>query len=222
MRRSQIIFRYIWRIDAVLILIASGAITVGVAALAAPEFGFRAARNREAQAGIPVAADPNTRLSLEAASAVPGTNVLRAALSLDRGSKGFSSGGYTETRNILFIEPGHKAAHWLLPDNDHLIDDKLEIEESKPDTHKRIATAVLVKPTTDNRETSTGTLLLFDPSDKNIVHVADGVRRIHHASLSNADLILLYERNQHLVVATLDPASLSKRSEQEIDIPQLK
>ncbi len=105
MTKFQKLFRYLWRINAVLILVATGAITFGVGALVTSEFGARSARSREVDAGVPVAADSNVKFSLGNASAVPGTNVLRAKLSLDRGGAGFSSGGYTETRNILFIEP---------------------------------------------------------------------------------------------------------------------
>jgi hypothetical protein len=222
MRKFQRLFRNLWRINAVLILIAAGAITFGAGALLVSEFGWRTARTREANAGIPVAADPDAHLLLGTASIVPGTNVLRASLSIDRGS-GFSSGGYTETRNILFIEPGQKAAHWLLPDNDHLIAENSDIDEDKaPDSKKTIATVALVKSTTGNGETSVGRLLLFDPAGRNIVQIADGVREMHHASLSSGEISILYERNRHLVVAAFDPASLSKRSEQEIEVPQLK
>jgi len=223
MTKFQKLFRYVWRIDAVLILIAAGAITFGVGAMVTSEFGARSARSRDAEAGVPVAADPKTSLSLGNTSQVPGTNVLRADLFLDRGGAGFSSGGYREIRNILFIEPGQKSAHWLLPDNDHQIVDNSDIGERKTDDPKRIiATAVLVKPTTGTPESSTGKLLLFDPSGRNIVQVADGVRQIHHASFGNGDLTILYERNRHFVMASFDSTSLTKHSEQEIEVPQLK
>jgi hypothetical protein len=210
-------------------LVAAGAITFGVGALVTTEFGARTARSREVDAGVPVAVDSNVKLSLGNASTVPGTNVLRAKLSLDRGGAGFSSGGYAETRNILFIEPGQKAARWLLPDNDHLIADSSDIadrsnidEDKIENPRKMIATAVLVKPATGSSEPSSGKLLLFDNSGRKIVEVADNVREIHLASASNGELTIVYERNRHLVLAMFDPASLSKRSEQEIDIPQLK
>jgi len=121
MNKSQKLFRYLWRINAVLILVAAGSIVFGVAVLVAGEFDARRARSREAEAGIPVAAvaDANAHLLLGRASVVKGTNVMRADLSLDRGGKEFSSGGYSETRNILFIDPDQKEGRWLLPDNDH-------------------------------------------------------------------------------------------------------
>jgi hypothetical protein len=222
MSRSQKLFRYLWRINAVLILLAAGAVTFGVGALLIGEFGARTARNREADAGIPVvaAANSNSPLSLGRASVVVGTNVMRADLSLNRGGAGFSSGGYSETRNILFIEPGRKVARWLLPDNDHIISDSSDITEGTNGNAKRmIATAVLVKSATGSTESTPGRLLLFDFSGKTIVEVANNVREIHLTSLSGGDLTILYERNRRLVFAAFDPGSLAKRGEQEIDVP---
>ena len=222
--RSQKIFRYLWRVNAVLILLAAGAVSFGVGALLVEEFGRRTARGREADAGIPIAAaDPNARMSLGHASVVEGTNVMRADLSFNRGGAGFSSGGYTETRNILFIEPGQKTARWLLPDNDHIITDSSDITENTESKAKRlIATAVLVKSPASSPEATAGKLLLFDASGRKIVEVASAVREVHLASLSAGDLTILYERDRRLVLATFDPASLGKRAEQVIDVPQPK
>ena len=224
MRNSQRFFRYLWRINAVLILLAAGAITFGVVTLLVGEFGARVARNREAAAGIAVvAADSNAHLSLGSVAVVAGSDVMRADLSLNRGGAGFSSGGYTETRNILFIEPGQKAAHWLLPDNDHIISDSSDIAEHSDQKTKRVvATVVLVKSTTPSPETAVGKLLLFDPRGEKIVEVANNVRTMHLASLSSSDLTILYERDRRLVLASFDPKSLAKHSEQEIDVPQIK
>jgi len=73
------------------------------------------------------AADSNAHLSLGRASVVVGTNVMRADLSLNRGGAGFRVVVTLKPRNILFIEPGQKAARWLLPDNDHIMSDSSDI-----------------------------------------------------------------------------------------------
>jgi hypothetical protein len=155
MKKSQKLFRYLWRINAILILIAASAVTFGVTAIVVGEFWGRTARNREAKAGIPVAAaDSNIHLLLGRASVVIGTDVMRADLTLSRGGAGFSSGGgYVETRNVLFIEPGQKEARWLLPDNDHVISESSDITDRiDANTKRMIATAVLVKPATGSPE----------------------------------------------------------------------
>jgi hypothetical protein len=222
--KSQKFFRYLWRVNAVVIFLAAGAITVGVGSLVIEEFGTRTARNREAEAGIPVVSDPKSHLTLGRMSVIPGTNVMRADLSTDRKAKGIgSSGGYSETRNILFIEPDQKEGHWLLPDNDHVISDHSDIttEDGDHKATRTIATAVLVKPPSDSPENASGRLLMFDPTGRKIVEVANNVRELHLASLSGGEVRILLERNRHFVLATFDPASLAKRGEQEIGVPQL-
>jgi hypothetical protein len=224
MTKSQRFFRYAWRVNAVLILVAAGTITLGAGAMLASEIGAKVVRSRAAKAGPVVTEDPsNTRLSLGHASVVPGTDVMRAELVVHTGGEGFSSGGYTEKRNILFIAPGEKAARWLLPDNDHVITDAEAIEEPQ-DTKKAraVATVVLVKPASGDPEVTKGELLLFDPAGKKIVRVANGVREMHIAALSGADLTIVYERDRRLVVASFDPGTLAKRVGQEIEIPPLK
>lgn len=225
MSKPQKLFRYLWRINAVLILFAAGAITFGAGVLLIGEFGGRTARSREAEAGIPVAAaaDTTAHFSLGRASVIAGTNVMRADLSVDRGGKGFSNGGYSETRNILFIEPDQKEAHWLLPDNDHIVSDNSDITEGTDRISKRlIATGVLVKSTKGSPETTGGRLLLFDASGRKIVEVASDVRELHLTALTGGELIMLFERNRRLVVAAFEPGSLTKRREQEIVVPQPK
>jgi hypothetical protein len=225
MSRSQRLFRYLWRVNAVLILVAAGAITFGVGALLVAEFGNRAAMKRESEAGLAVAdpqADP--RLSLAPAILLSGTQVMRAPLMLYRGGGGFSSGGYSETRNFLFVERGDKTARWLLPDNQHVISDNSDIvvDEDDPKAKHILASAALVKPATDQLDVAKGKLLLFDPAGKRIVEVADGVRKIHVASVVNGEVSLLYERDRRLVLARYDGASLTKLGEEQIDVPQLK
>ncbi|MGA9040584.1 MAG: hypothetical protein WB421_08625 [Terriglobales bacterium] len=222
MTKSQRFFRYVWRINAVLILLAAGAATVGIVAALVSEFGDKMVRHREETVGVPVAVDGSSAdLSLGRAVIVPGSNVVQIDLSLNRGGKGLSSGGYAETRNILFIEPGQKSGRWLLPDNDHVIADSTEINDERDAKGTRtVATAVLVMPASNSAEAG-GRLLLFDPTARNIVEAATNVRAIQLAAFSGGELTVLYERKRHLVLAEFDPQSLARKSEQEIDVPQL-
>jgi hypothetical protein len=221
--KVQKFFRYLWRIDAVLILFATGAIALGMGSLLFEEFGGRAANRRNAETGVAVAVEPRMNLFLGHAQAIDGTVVFRADLTVSREGKGFSSSGYSETRNILFIDPTQRAAYWLLPDNDHVIGERSDLKDERDPMRRRVvATAVLVKPQTDQAESTSGRLLVFDSSGKNVVEVANDVRDLHVATLNGGDLTLLYERGRHLVSAVFDPLSLAKKHEQEIDVPQLK
>lgn len=159
------------------------------------------------------------------ASLVPGSQVMRAQLLLYRAEGNFSSSsGYGEIRNILFIEPGDVAARWLLQDNNHVISESPDLmaSEDDPKAKRTLATAVLVKPTSNDPEVSAGRLLLFDPPGRKVMEIANGVRKLHVASYTTGEITLLYERDRRLVLVQVDPTSFTKRKEQEVDVPQLK
>ncbi len=225
MSKSGRFFRWVWRLNAILIFVAAGAITFGVGVLLVTELGARSAWRHEATAGPVVAAgEGDSSLVLGRASVVQGSNMMRAELVVYRAGAGFSSGGYSEIRNILFIEPGDTAARWLLSDHDHVIAENSDVvkHEDEPKTSSTVATAVLVKKRGPDPEAADGRLLLFDPSGKSVVEVADDVRTLHAATLLHDDVAVLFERNRRLVLVTFDPKSLAKRREQQMEVPQLK
>jgi hypothetical protein len=148
---------------------------------------------------------------------------MRAELVVYRSGAGFSSGGYRETRNILFVTPGEAVARWLLPDHDHVISETQDVvqHQEEPKADKTLATAVLVKERGPGLETVGGKLILFNPSGTNIVEIADGVRTMHAATLSGGEVAVLFERDRRLSLATFDQQSLAKHHEQQVDVPQL-
>lgn len=135
---------------------------------------------------------------------------------------GSGSGDRIEIRNILFIEPGEKTARWLLPDNDHVITDTLDVAEKDATSTRTIATAVLVKPQVDGQVTDKGRLVLFDLPGKKVVEVADGVQEIQVAFVTGGELTILYKQDRRLVLGAFDAGTLARRREQQIDVPQLK
>jgi hypothetical protein len=217
-------FRYLWRLNAVLILVAAGAITFGVGALLFSQLQGRMALKHEAETGPlpPAAGDP--RLFLGQASLVQGTMVMRADLLLRQEGGSFSSGGYGETRNILFVDPAETEARWLLPDDKHVIVAHSDVTRMEPDRQadRTVATVALVKAVDVDRQTGKGRLLLFGPPGRPLTEAADGVRAMHVAQLSGDQITVLYERDRQLVVATFDAATLAKRREQVMSIPVLK
>ena len=225
MNKSTKIFRWIWRINALLILVAAGAITSGVGRLIVSDFGARSVSQQDAAVGPKVAANQEEAgLILWHATVVTGTPTMRANLVARHGGSGFSSGEYNEIRNVLFISPGEKNARWLLPDHDHVIVERDDIDKADDASkrHAMVATAALVKSRGAIDETAVGRLLLFDSTGRHIVTVADGVRALHTATLSSNEIAVLYERDRRLFLATFDPESLEKRHEQQIDVPALK
>ena len=226
MNRSQRAFRYLWRANAVLIFVAASTVTLGAGALLAGFLRDLASTGQGPPSGL-IQAGPEAApgLFLTQATLLPGTLVMRASLIVDRASGGYSSsGGTSDTRNLLFVEAGEKAARWLLPDNRQVIVDSTDIMAGGCDSklNRLVAVAALVKPSAEQRDVAKGQLLLADPSARRIVNVADGVRRLHVASLLDGEVWLLYERGRHLVRVSFDGASLAKRGEEQVDVPPLE
>jgi hypothetical protein len=222
MSKSASFFRWVWRLNALLIFVAAGAITFGVGALLVTELRARSAAQHEATAGPVVAtSEGKSDLVLGRSSVVQGTSMMRAELVAQSAGESLSSGGYSETRNMLFIAPGDAAARWLLPDHDHVITAHFDVvkQEDQPKA-SIVATLVLVKSAA--LDAAGGRLLLFGPSGRKIVEVADGVRTIHAADLIGGDVTVLFERDRRLFLVSFDPESLTKRHEQQMEVPQLK
>ena len=133
-----------------------------------------------------------------------------------------SAGRGSETRNLLFIDPSQNTAHWLLPDNQHVITYKSDITDEKDPTTKRlVATVILVEPHGQDHE-STGELLLVNPDGRRTAEIAKDVSDIRLAALDHDEMIVIFERAGHFVLSAFDPGSLTKKREQNIEIPQLK
>ncbi len=221
MSKSQKIFRYLWRVNAILILLATAAIAFGAAVVIVQETRTKAAEpQKETVALTQNEENPDLSLRLGRTWVISGTEVICAELVEDRGDGKFGSSGGTVTRNMLFIDPDQKSGRWLLPDNKQVISDATEVlVPPESDDSRTVATAVIVKPAKDSTPTGSGRLLLFDKTAKKIVEISKNVNQIHVASLSGRNIVLLFERKQHLVRATLARDTLEKLTETEIELP---
>src|SRR4051794_40251752 len=96
MNRTSRFFRQVWRVNALLILVAAAAATFGVCALVWSQFESNM-RHHSADAAAPVVPgkQASRELRLGGLSPVDGTTLYRAVLSTpDHGVGSFSSGGY--------------------------------------------------------------------------------------------------------------------------------
>jgi hypothetical protein len=177
-------------------------------------------------------AGSNESFTLGRAELVPGTVVFRANLFLN--DSGFISEkrGF-ETRNILFINALEKDAHWLLSDTNHVIQEATDIaddndahsnvaEDTKARSKKTLAILAYVKARREQWRDFPGQLLLSDGTGRHVAAIADQVTDVQVARLLGSEIIVIYERNSRLVVQAFDPTSLTKKREQEIEIPPLK
>jgi hypothetical protein len=227
MSRTRRFFRALWRINAILILVAAAGVSFAVISFLVSQLDWSSARRREAAAAPQVGeSQAGERLFLGRVSVVPGTTVLRGELQVHRSGSGFSSGsgGYLEVRNLLFVKDRATEGHWLLPDNDHAITEREDVGSESHDRGRQVpvATVVLVKPAHQDFTVSDGELLLLDPSGDRVQTVATGVRDLHTAAVQDTGLLLLFERNRKYVLAVFDVPSLTKKEERELDVPPLK
>jgi len=227
MTRGQKFFRLLWRVNAILILVAAAGISVGVISLLATELRWGSAHRQAVEAAPQIgASQAGERFILRQMDLVPGTAVLRGELQLHRDGSGLRSGSssYAEARNLLYVKEGAKVGRWLLPDNDHVITERHDVEPENEDRNHRttLATVVLVKPAHQDQWTSEGDLLLIDATGDSVQTVAKGVRELHTAVVRQGSLLLLYEANKKYCVAFFDIPSLAKKDQREVEVPQLK
>jgi len=222
-------FRWVWRVDAVLILLVAAAALFGVITVLVSE-ARSSARQRQAAATAPPVV-PNAEkkaLRLGDLTHIEGTTVFRAELtSQRRGMEFSSSSGYaTETRNVLLIDLSDGSARWLLPSDKELVAFEIAVPEpshvddaSKPP----VARVALIKPYSENPDNADGRLLLLDPIAAQIHEVATGVHAVDGAALTpNGHIAVLFESNRTYRLALFDHSSLAKISEREVNVPQLK
>ncbi|MGZ8811638.1 MAG: hypothetical protein ACXW29_10915 [Thermoanaerobaculia bacterium] len=228
MSRTNSFFRYVWRINAVLILLAAAASVWLIAVLVISEIGSSIRRRQVAAATPPIAGKPESKnLHLSGLSPVEGTSVFRAMLSSERPGKiEISSGGYApETRNMLFVDASTGVAKWLLPSDKELITWNTDIPDVQRSGEQKppVATVVLVKPHSNNPDPVGGRLLLLDVAANKVQEIATNVRDVNGASLTpSGEIAILFERDRKYALASFDRRTLSKLREREIIVPNLQ
>ena len=229
MSRGQRFFRWVWRINAVLILVAAAALVCGVVAFVVSEVKS-GIRQRAAAAAAPRVVAANARsseLRLNGFTNVPGTSVYEARLTSQReGGIEISSGSgsYAETRNILFIDLTTGSGRWLLPSDDQMITYDETVTEGGPnEDRKALARVMVVKPYATRSEENAGRLLVMDVAGEHVTDVASDVQNVQGVSLTPAGQIaIIFERARKYECALLDKSSLRKIAERPIAVPELK
>lgn len=214
-------FRWIWRLNAIAILLVALAALAAIATVTFSEMrsNRRAAADMNA-APVVKEADAQANLTLGAPSMVPGTQILRAELSTP--GRGSSLGSYdsTETRNILFIHAVSGRSRWLLPSHRRVIEQSEQVFAPDDDEQDRapLASAAMVK----DSGATTGDLILFDATATRIVPIASGVRRLHSAIATSAtEIVVVFDRDGRYVLARFEAPSLRKTGETPLAVPQL-
>lgn len=223
--RAQRFFRYLWRVNAVLIAVAATGVAVAVV-LVTVEMIQGNVRRREASAASVIPGKPaNKELSLGGLFPIEGTSIFRATLSsehhggVDLGS--LSSGGSSDIRNILFVDTATGTATWLLPNDKELITKNEDVSE--PGEHKQpLAIVALVKPDGEHADAATGRLLIADVAGRHVEQFASDVHALDGVTITpGGDIAVLFQKNRKYYLASFDRTTRAKRSEREIAVPDL-
>lgn len=219
--RTQRFFRYLWRVNAVLIALAFAGIALVLVAINLPFRGGYAQPAAAAAPPIP-GKPPNKELVLGSFRQLGQTTVFRATLSTEErgGRKGLgsysSSDSSSELHNMLIADVVSGTSRWLLPGDKELIanyEDVMDGPEKPP-----LATIALVKPPNEEN----GRLLIFDIAAQHIEQVAANVRTIDGVTIvPSGDIAVLFQKNRKYYLASFDRVTRAKTSEREIPIPPL-
>lgn len=219
--RTQRFFRYLWRVNAVLIAIAAAGVAVAVVVVTIETIQSNVRRREAAAASVIPGKPANKELHLGGLVPVEGTSIFRATLSTQQHVSSFSSGGDSDTRNILFVDTATGTATWLLPSDKESIarnEDVTEPGERKPP----LATVALVKPSGENADTATGRLLILDVAGRHVEQFASDVHALDGVSITPAgDIAVLFQKNRKYYLALFDRTTRAKRSERELAVPEL-
>ncbi len=211
-------FRYLWRINGVLIFLAAllAILVLGFIAIQFLDFG-----KVEPEQAVQVDAEPEEEPeppTLGTFYRADGTRFLRAALTFgDRYSRGsFSKGGAYSTRNYLFFNPETTEARWLFSGDKQLVVDSDELHEiiqkddSKSPEHRAIAFSYQTIDTDTNGDkqlTSDDktTLAYSRPDGREYTSVIKGVDRILGADTIERGTkhVVAYEANGEWLTAVI-------------------
>ena len=210
-------FRIVWRINAIVLLIAAAAALV-ILSIAAVGLGGEMLRAKVRSDAVKVAGQrvETSRYQFEGFELLPGTSVLRAPLVVYE-SYGFaSSGGGRAARNYLYYDSRTRNAHWLLQGNEKLIswNCALKTSPTPPESPRFLAALYAVVESDSDHDGQLSSsdqsfVLLTDAAGVQQTRILDRVSSIQGCeTLSPSSAVLFYVSNAELRAATLDLGQL--------------
>ena len=224
-RKTQRFFRYLWRANAVVIFAAACAVLL----LMGPLFlrGILLDLRHPQDSGVPVVHQPEPGqrpLTLGAFSLVDGTNTARAELSVTRSEIGFgSSGEYSETRNILWVDLNNGAARWLLPNHKQVVTYHADVAPTtQSGTSFPVAGLFLFKPSGSATDLAAGQLVVVSPNGERQQQIASGVQKVESWILKGSlELVVIYRGSDRYRLAAIDANTLKKRYDADLRLPSV-
>ena len=221
---SNRFFRVVWRINAIVILLA-GLLAVGALAAVVAGMAWDAARSSRAPnvadqinvaPGDALAdAEPDlVRASIGQFENIAGSTSLRAAVHVAGGSTDYSSKGDASTRNYLYFDTATGTSHWLMPDNktEFLTERDFPEHSGGADEARRPVLATLYQLRTQaprgaarNDRHDQQTLAVSDPNGRHFRVLVDGIDEVNALWLDDArHIAALYSIGATLYTLKLD------------------
>lgn len=216
--QTRKLFSHIWRINAVLILLA-GLLAVGLLCVAGFSLISSLTRTRHVDNVATTALGETKESSAELGSfeAITGSTVLRAPLTVRNGGALGSSYESGSTRNYLYFDPATRSTHWLCPSMNGVVLSSTPLPSNDYGATKADALAfvhVVVSKDSNNDERLTD-----DDSKQIAVSAPDGTGyrvlvaqadRLNKAlMLSPTRLLILYSMGSKLAAVEVDASNLA-------------
>lgn len=216
--QTRKLFTHIWRINAVLILLA-GLLAVGLLCVAGVSLISSLSRPRHVDNVAATALGEAKESSAELGSfeTIIGSPVLRAPLTVRHSGplgSGYESG---TTRNYLYFDPTTRSTHWLCPSMEGVVLSSTALpadDYGAPKTNAVVAVHVIVSKDSNNDKRLTD-----DDSKQIAVSAPDGTGyrvvvtqadRINKAlMLSPTRLLILYSMGNKLAAVEVNPSNLA-------------
>jgi hypothetical protein len=228
--RVDRIFRWIWRIDAVLILFVAAAAMALVVMLLLEVAGFSRSEPPGPQLAEVAGTDLRARedLRLRDFHPVAGTSFLYAQLASPSDSiRSGSSGGWGSARNLLFFDTTTRNAHWLFPDNEQILasfsflrdppGNRYGLDDGLPAGEKQVTTAILLEIQNDPEAGANGSIrsiTMASPDGRELTPIASstqGLMGYHHARKDA--VFVFYVSGGTARVGEVDPVTRTVRSD---------
>lgn len=224
------LFQWVWRLNALLILI------IGVGSLLVLAYSYVAlwgAITGEKQCpGMVNLDDSATYKQQWQYSTVIGLDGVDHVMVTLKSGQRFAQENYSKytesVRNLLFINTQTNENHWLLPDNDRLILEHIALSElpfNTPERYVRVIVFTVVEQDSndDKRLTSEDkiTIMISQPDGRRLTTVVDGVESVTDMRLiDRRNLLLFYQKDQVGYSLIISLSSMMPVSEKMVILPE--
>ncbi len=219
-------FSLVWRANA-LVILAAGLAGLALVMILLVQLGRDFLEPRRVQ-GVVNLADEEVEAEtfhFGRFESISGSEFLSAPLYTQQGYPlGSISKSSQSSRNYLFYNPASGAAHWLLPDNEGLVEWRSEFPPSRykgeREPVKGVLWQVIASDTNGDRKLTQNDLsvvFISGPSGRPLRELISGVQEVHGAHQFSSDRVsLMLLKNNRLRAAVVSLNALSLVSNEEV------